>query len=56
MLLLLICIKFSYIILEEQKYERRNETQEINMEVYSHGPMSMGNRYKDSGNTTGLYA
>ena len=29
MLLLLIYIKFSHIILEEQKYERRNETQEI---------------------------
>lgn len=29
MLLLLICIKFSHIILEEQKYERRNEIQEI---------------------------
>ena len=29
MLLLLICIKFSHIFLEEQKYERRNEKQEI---------------------------
>ena len=56
MLLLLICIKFSHIIHEEQKYERRNETQEINMEVYSRDTMSMGNRYRDSGNTTGLYA
>ena len=29
MLLLLICIKFSHIIPEEQKYERQNEAQEI---------------------------